>query len=174
MPKSSGVSGVGRILLRLAVLRSRVKGGGLLPVNMPAGAGSAATRLGIQRDWMILEVGHSDDCDQALRDEIVAISGQALLENDTQEVVDAVILWWRDEDGDLVDQLVDAQTYLTEHGPIWLLTPKVGRDGHVEASDIQDAAPTAGLSVTSTIPIAKDWIATKISPRTAGKPVKKK
>ena len=73
-----------------------------------------------------------------------------------------------------IDQLVDSQTYLTENGPIWLLTPKVGRDGHVEASDIQDAAPTAGLSVTSTIPIAKDWIATRIAPRHAGKPAKKK
>lgn len=151
-----------------------MKGGGLLPVNTPAGAGSAATRLGIQRDWMILEVGHDSDCDQGLRDEIVSMCGQALLENDTSEVVDAVILWWREGDGDLVDQLVDSQTYLTENGPIWLLTPKVGRDGHVEASDIQDAAPTAGLSVTSTLPIAKDWIATRIAPRHASKPGKKK
>jgi hypothetical protein len=102
------------------------------------------------------------------------MSGQALLENDTNEVVDAVILWWREGDGDLVDQLVDSQTYLTENGPIWLLTPKVGRDGHVEASDIQDAAPTAGLSVISTLPIAKDWIATRIAPRHASKPGKKK
>jgi Protein of unknown function (DUF3052) len=135
-------------------------------------------RLGIQPDWMILEVGYGDDSDDALRAEIVATSGSPLLENDTSDVVDAVILWWRDGDGDLVDQLVDALTYLTENGPIWLLTPKVGRDGHVEASEIQDAAPTAGLGVTSTIPIAKDWIATKIAPRhaskTNSKPNKKK
>ena len=145
------------------------KGGGLLLVNTPTGAGSASMRLGIQSDWMILEVGYGDDCDDALRAEIVATSGSPLLENDTSEVVDAVIIWWRDGDGDLVDQLVDALTYLTENGPIWLMTPKVGRDGHVEASEIQDAAPTAGLSVTSTLPIAKDWIATKIAPRPASK-----
>lgn len=155
-------------------MHSRGKGGGLAPVNTPAGAGSIAERLGIQGDWMILEIGYGDDCDDALRSEIVATSGNPLLENDTHEVVDAVILWWRDGDGDLVDQLVDALTYLTENGPIWLLTPKVGRDGHVEASEIQDAAPTAGLSVTSSIPIAKDWIATKIAPRHAGKSGKKK
>ena len=143
-------------------------------MNTPAGAGSIAERLGIQGDWMILEIGYGDDCDDALRSEIIATSGNPLLENDTHEVVDAVILWWRDGDGDLVDQLVDALTYLTENGPIWLLTPKVGRDGHVEASEIQDAAPTAGLSVTSSIPIAKDWIATKIAPRHAGKSGKKK
>ena len=55
--------------------------------------------------------------------------------------MDAVILWWRDGDGDLVDELVDALTYLTEDGAIWLFTPKVGRAGYVESSDIQDAAP---------------------------------
>ena len=76
-------------------------------------------RLGIQSDWMILEIGYGDDCDDALRAEIVATSGSPLLENDTSEVVDAVIIWWRDGDGDLVDQLVDALTYLTENGPIW-------------------------------------------------------
>ncbi len=143
-------------------------------MNTPAGAGSAAERLGIQGDWMILEIGYGDDSDAGLRSEIVARSGNPLLEDDTNEVVDAVLLWWRDGDGDLVDQLVDALTYLTENGPIWLLTPKVGRDGHVEASEIQDAAPTAGLSAISSMPIAKDWIATKIAPRTAGKSTKKK
>jgi len=155
-------------------LHSRGKGGGLAPVNTPAGAGSIAERLGIQGDWMILEIGYGDDSDAGLRSEIVARSGNPLLEDDTNEVVDAVLLWWRDGDGDLVDQLVDALTYLTENGPIWLLTPKVGRDGHVEASEIQDAAPTAGLSAISSMPIAKDWIATKIAPRTVGKSTKKK
>jgi hypothetical protein len=112
---------------------------------------------------MILEIGHGQDCDEDLRNEISLACGNQLLENGTDEVVDAVLLWWREDDGDLVDQLVDALTYLTEHGPIWLLTPKAGSPGYVEASDIQDAAPTAGLSVTSTTPIAKDWIATRIS-----------
>jgi hypothetical protein len=46
---------------------------------------------------------------------------------DYGNVVDAVVLWWRDEDGDLVDGLVDALTDLVGGGAIWLLTPKVGR-----------------------------------------------
>jgi hypothetical protein len=138
-------------------------------VNTPSGLGSAASRLAIQSDWIILEIGRDSDSDEVLRSEIEKASGSALLENDTQEVVDAVIIWWREGDGDLVDQLVDALTYLTENGPIWLFTPKAGRAGHVEASDIQDAAPTAGLTVTSSIPIAHDWIATRIAPRSAPK-----
>ncbi|MEN9351902.1 MAG: hypothetical protein RL455_843, partial [Actinomycetota bacterium] len=90
-----------------------------------------------------------------------------------QEVVDAVILWWRDGDGDLVDELVDALTYLTEDGPIWLFTPKVGRTGYVEASDIQDAAPTAGMSQTTSFPAAADWTATRLVARHAGSNKKK-
>jgi hypothetical protein len=64
---------------------------------------------------------------------------------------------------------MDALTYLSETGPIWVLTPKVGRKGHVEPSDIQDAAPTAGLSQTSSFSIATDWSATRLVARKAGK-----
>ena len=125
--------------------------------------------MGFAAGELILEVGYGPDCDDVLRSEIVAITGTQLLEGETTEVVDAVILWWRDGDGDLVDELMDALTYLSETGPIWVMTPKVGRDGHVEPSDIQDAAPIAGLSVTSTIALAGDWAATRLVARKAGK-----
>ncbi len=107
--------------------------------------------------------------DEELRAAIKAITGTEFLDSDIHEVVDAVILWWRDGDGDLVDELVDALTYLSESGPIWVLTPKLGRPYHVEPSEIQDAAPIAGLSQTSTIPLAKDWTATRLVARKAGK-----
>ncbi len=55
-----------------------------------------------------------------------------------------MLLWWRDGDGDLVDMLVDALGPLADNGVVWLLTPKAGRDGHVEPSDITESAPTAG------------------------------
>ena len=126
-------------------------------------------RMGFAAGELILEVGYGQDCDDVLRSEIVAITGTQLLEGETTEVVDAVILWWRDGDGDLVDELMDALTYLTETGPIWVLTPKLGRDGHVESSDIQDAAPIAGLSQTSTLAVANDWTATRLVARKAGK-----
>lgn len=125
--------------------------------------------MGFNKEDLLLEVGFASDCDSTLRDNIMAITGTKFLEGSTSEVVDGVILWWRDGDGDLVDELMDALTYLTESGPIWVLSPKVGRPGHVEPSDIQDAAPIAGLSQTSTISIAKDWTATRLVARKASK-----
>ena len=126
-------------------------------------------RMGFAAGELILEVGYGSDCDDVLRSEIVAVTGTQLLEGETTEVVDAVILWWRDGDGDLVDELMDALTYLTETGSIWVLTPKLGRDGHVESSDIQDAAPIAGLSQTSTVALAQDWAGTRLVARKVGK-----
>ena len=125
--------------------------------------------MGFAKDDLVLEVGLDRDCDSTIRDQIKSITGTAFLEDAATEVVDAVLLWWRDGDGDLVDELMDALTYLSETGPIWVLTPKAGRDLHVEPSDIQDAAPIAGLSVTSTIALAKDWTATRLVARKAGK-----
>lgn len=125
--------------------------------------------MGFAKDDLVLEVGFDSDCDSTIRDQIKGITCTAFLEGSTSEVVDEVILWWRDGDGDLVDELMDALTYLSETGPIWVLTPKAGRDGHVEPSDIQDAAPIAGLSVTSTIALAGDWSATRLVARKAGK-----
>jgi hypothetical protein len=121
--------------------------------------------MGLAKGDLVLEVGFDSDCDSTLRDEIRGITETELIENTTTDVVDAVIIWWRDGDGDLVDELMDAITYLAENGSIWVLTPKVGRDGHVEPSDIQDAAPVAGLSQTSTIALAKDWTATRLVAR---------
>lgn len=125
--------------------------------------------MGIEAGFLVLQRGFTDGCDQQISDEISKVSGNALVGEDSQEVVDAVITWWREEDGDLVDELVDCLTYLTEGGQVWLLTPKVGREGHVEPSDIQDSAPTAGLSLTSTFQASKDWIATRLVARKLGK-----
>jgi hypothetical protein len=125
--------------------------------------------MGFEKGQLVLEVGHDSDCDENLRQQIANLTGTKIIENETNEVVDAVMIWFREEDGDLTDELVDALAYLSEDGPIWVLTPKVGRDGHVEPSDIQDAANTAGLSQTSTIAVAPNWTATKIVHRKAKK-----
>jgi len=143
-------------------------------MNSAQSPAATVERLGIKQDQLILEVGFDvTDCDKALRQAIIAKSGTEFLDATAQEVVDAVILWWRDGDGDLVDELVDALTYLTEDGPIWLFTPKVGRSGYVEASDIQDAAPTAGMSQTTSFPASADWSATRLVARHAGSNKKK-
>ncbi|MEY2841788.1 MAG: hypothetical protein RLY74_929 [Actinomycetota bacterium] len=125
--------------------------------------------MGIQSGFLVLQRGFADDSDSQLSKEVAETSGSKLLDENSKEVVDAVITWWREDDGDLVDELVDCLTYLTDGGQVWLLTPKVGRDGHVEPSDIQDAAPTAGLSLTSTLQVSKDWTATRLVARKSGK-----
>ena len=125
--------------------------------------------MGFKEGDLVLEVGRSGGCDEGLRNQLCAITTTDFVDSNAHEVVDGVIIWWRDGDGDLVDELMDALTYLSETGPIWVLTPKVGRDGHVEPSDIQDAAPTAGLSQTSSLSIAADWSATRLVARKAGK-----
>ena len=121
--------------------------------------------MGLKPGELVLELGGSFDIDQSLRAKISGITGTQLIENQTEEVVDAVIIWWREGDGELEDELVDALTYLSEAGSIWVLTPKAGRDGHVEPSDIQDAAPNVGLSQTSTFAVASDWTATRLVAR---------
>jgi hypothetical protein len=117
---------------------------------------------------VVMEMGYADDCDEALRDSIASLSGTDLVDEDSDEVVDVVILWWRDGDGDLVDALVDTLTPLTDNGVVWLLTPKTGRDGHVEPSDISESAPTAGLQPTSSISAAPDWSGVRlVAPKAA-------
>ena len=131
-------------------------------------AAEVADRMGFASGDLVLEVGYDQDCDADLREAIIAKSGSPLLGSESDEVVDAVLLWFREDDGDLVDELVDALTYLSESGPIWLLTPKVGIDGHVEAADIQDAAPTAGLSQTVSFLASTNWSATRLVARKSG------
>ena len=61
-----------------------------------------------------------------------------------------------------VDALVDALGPLADSGVIWLMTPKPGREGHVEPEDIADAAPTSGLQATSHINAAPEWQGTRL------------
>jgi hypothetical protein len=121
-----------------------------------------AERLGIKPGHVVQEIGYDDDCDELLREQVSSGEGVELVDEDYEDVVDGVLLWWRDEDGDLVDALVDAKTPLADGGYIVLLTPKAGRDGHIEPSEIGEAAPTAGLSQTSTVSAGKNWSASRM------------
>ena len=125
--------------------------------------------MGFAKGDQILEIGYAADCDDSLRAKIKGFTETEFIQIDPTEVIDGVIIWWRDGDGDLIDELMDALTFLSETGPIWVMTPKMGRPNYVEASEIQDAAPTAGLSVTSSIAVATDWTATRLVARKAGK-----
>lgn len=124
-----------------------------------------AMRLGFKAGQMVQEFGYDDDVDQELREAIEDSTGNELLDEDADDVVDTVLLWWRDEDGDVVDALVDALTVLAGGGTIWLLTPKAGRPGHIEASEIEEAAATAGLHATSSVNACQDWAGTRLATR---------
>ncbi|EGD43686.1 DUF3052 domain-containing protein [Nocardioides sp. NPDC127514] len=126
-----------------------------------------ADRLGLKSGMVIQELGWDNDTDDELRVAIEDSVDADLVDGDYGNVVDAVLLWWRDDDGDLVDGLVDALTDLVGGGVIWLLTPKVGRPGAVDPADIAEAAPIAGLSQTTTASVSKDWAATRLlAPKT--------
>ena len=125
------------------------------------GVRSLADRFNIEPGMVVMEMGYDDDVDADLRDALTDRCGE-LVDEDTDEVVDAVLLWYRDGDGDLFEMLVETLSPLAENGVVWLLTPKAGRPGHVEPSEVSDTAPTAGLQQTSTVNAGKDWSAARL------------
>ncbi|MBE1537845.1 DUF3052 domain-containing protein [Actinomadura algeriensis] len=124
---------------------------------------SLAERLGLKASQVVQEIGYDDDVDEELRDSVEAVTGNELVDEDYDDVVDVVLLWWREDDGDLFEGLTDAMVPLTSGGDIWLLTPKAGREGHVEPSDIGEAAGTAGLSQSRSVSAAKEWSGTRLA-----------
>ena len=120
-----------------------------------------ARSLGIERDQVVQELGWDEDTDDDIRVDVEDTCGSELLDEDADEVVDVVLLWWRDDDGDLVDRLMDAITPLAEDGVIWVVTPKTGKPGHVQPAEIAESAPTAGLMQTSSANLG-DWIASRL------------
>lgn len=130
---------------------------------------SGANKFGLSPGLVVQELGWDNDVDDDVRI-LVEDSIDSELIEEVVEAVDVVLLWWRASDGDLVDGLVDSLTDLTDSGYIWLMTPKVGRDGYVEATDLSEGATTAGLSLTTTAIVSSDWTATKlVRPKTGRK-----
>ena len=124
-------------------------------------------RLGVSPGMVVQELGWDDDTDDTVRKAIEDTIDADMVDGDYGNVVDAVMLWWRADDGDLVDGLVDALTDLVGGGAIWLFTPKIGRDGTVEPADINEAAPIAGLALTTTASVSPEWMATRlVAPKT--------
>ena len=119
-------------------------------------------RLGLSKGMVVQELGWDEDVDDSVREAIENTIDADLVDGDHGDVVDTVLLWWRDGDGDLVDALVDTLTDLVGGGTVWLLTPKVGRPEAVDPSEVTEAAPIAGLSTTTTFPVSTDWTATRL------------
>jgi hypothetical protein len=127
-----------------------------------------AGKLGVEPGMVVQEIGWDTDVDEDVRDAVEERCGDELLDEDADEVIDLVLLWWREGDGDLVDALINAIGPLADNGVIWVLTPKTGRAGHVEPSEIAEAAPTAGLSQTSNVSVGDGWAGSRlVAPRAA-------
>ncbi|WP_052462439.1 DUF3052 domain-containing protein [Nigerium massiliense] len=120
-----------------------------------------AVALGLAQGNIVQELGWDSDVDDDLRQQIMDAIDADMVEEPI-EAVDIVLLWWREEDGDLVDGLVDALRDLSDTGSIWLLTPKVGRTGYVDPADIQEATLTAGLALANPASVSREWQAQKI------------
>ena len=105
--------------------------------------------LGIEPDMVVQEVGWDEDSDSAISEAVEDVIGEELLDEDTDELCDVVLLWWREEDGDLVDGLVDSLRPLGEGGRIWLLTPGAGKPGFIAPGEISESAQLAGLVQTT-------------------------
>jgi len=133
-------------------------------VSSTAGAGeptSLGQRLGLSPGMVVQELGWDTDADDDVRMMIEDAIDAELVE-EAMEAVDLVLLWWRNDDGDLVDGLLYALTDLNDSGYIWLMTPKVGRGGYLDAADLAEAAVTAGFALTTSPPVSNDWSATKL------------
>ena len=117
--------------------------------------------LGLEAGMAVQELGWDSDVDEAVRDAMMDAIDADLLE-DPLEAVDAVALWWRADDGDVADGLMDALRDLSSKGCIWLFTPKVGRPGYVDPADIAEGTLTAGLTLANPASVSKDWQAQKV------------
>ena len=59
---------------------------------------SLAARFGIASGQVVQEIGYDDDVDDELRSAIAAATGSELVDEDYDDVVDVVLLWWREEE----------------------------------------------------------------------------
>ena len=67
-----------------------------------------ASRLGFEPGQVVQELGYDDDVDQELREGIEELTGRSSSTRSTTTWPTPSLLWFRDEDGDLTDALVDA------------------------------------------------------------------
>jgi hypothetical protein len=129
-------------------------------------AGGALAKLGFGERQVVQEIGWDNDVDDELRFAIEDLAGSELEDEDYADVADAVLVWFRQGDDDLVDILVDSLTNLADGGFVVLLSPKAGHPDHVEASEIEEAAVTAGLHTAGGANVSAEWSSVRlVAPR---------
>ncbi len=132
------------------------------PPADPASSGSGAVeRLGFAPEQVVQEFGYDGDVDDDFRFAVEKACGTEMEDDDYTGGADAVLLWFRAGDGDLGDALVDMVGVLEDGGFVVLLTPKSSID-EVDASEIDEAAVTAGLHMSGTFTPSPDWRAHKL------------
>lgn len=134
----------------------------------PAKAG--VEQMGLTQGMVVEELGWDDDVDEDFRQALMALIDADLVEEWPQGV-DAVLLWVRSDDGDVVDLLTDALVDLSPRGVVWLLTPKIGRPGFIVQAELNEAAIAAGLVLTSSVNVSAAWSAHKLV-RSKGGPIR--
>ena len=130
-----------------------------------SGAHNLAEVFDFKVGQIVQEFGYDDDVDLDVRDALEDMIDADLEDEDSQDIMDGVIVWFRDHDGDLVDYLQDALASLVAGAPVWVLTPKPGRPGHVEPADIVEAANLTGLRAMNAVSLARDWSGTRLASR---------
>ncbi|GAA1906536.1 DUF3052 domain-containing protein [Streptantibioticus ferralitis] len=133
-----------------------------------AGQAGVAERLGIEPKLLVQERGWDEDVDHDLESALEERYGARLLAEGSGDVMDVILLWWREDGGDLVDELLDAVLWLAQDGVVWMFTPKAGRVGYVEPSVIADAARSVGLRVADVINVGADWAGSRLDPGWVG------
>ena len=114
-------------------------------------ASQTAEEFGFKSGDIVQEWLWDDDVDDVIREKIEDLTGEELVDEDYGDAVDGVIIWWRDGDDEdeLSDTIVDAYAVLGDDGPLWVLTPKPGREGAASSSTVQSAAKTAGMNAAT-------------------------
>ena len=112
------------------------------------GGDNYAARLGVTKGQVVQELGWDEDADSSISEALEDAIGEALLDEDSIDLCDTILLWHRAGDGDLVDTLVDAIRNLADGGRIWLMTPGAGKPGVIPAGEISESAQLAGLAQT--------------------------
>lgn len=118
-------------------------------------------RLGLAPGQIVIEYGYDDDVDEEVREVVEQVVQAPLEDEDYDGVVDVVLQWWRDGDGDLADELVDALTTMEEGGFIVLLTPGTGRGDRVPAHDVQEACATCSLTASGGVALG-EWVGQRL------------
>ncbi|UQX04496.1 DUF3052 domain-containing protein [Streptomyces sp. RerS4] len=132
-----------------------------------ADARDHARKLGVTRSMVVQELGWDEDTDDDIRAAVEEAIGSAMVDDETDAVVAAVLLWWREGDGDLADELGLIGERLPDDGFVWVLNPMTGKPGFVDHGEIAEAAEAAGLTRTRTVALGA-WSGSRlVGPRTS-------